>query len=111
MFLVRSAFWLSVVVLFLPNDPDNEAPRVTLFQALDAGPAAVSDMSQLCDRNPDVCATGGAALDVIVDKARHGLKMLGQHFSKAPEAASKDLDLRGTLTDADILQPWHGGRV
>ena len=36
MFLVRAAFWLAVVVLLLPGDPNSgaNAPRVSAIEAL-----------------------------------------------------------------------------
>jgi hypothetical protein len=82
MFLLRTAFWLSVVVLLLPADTGtgDKAPRVTAFEAMVAARAAVSDLSQFCVRNPDVCETGGTAFHVFADKVRYGAKMITGYF-------------------------------
>lgn len=82
MFLLRTVFWLSVVVLLLPADTETgeKAPRVSAFEALVAARTAVSDLSQFCDRNPDVCETGGTAFHVFTDKVRYGVRMIYGYF-------------------------------
>ena len=107
MFLVRAAFWLSVVVILLPADKDtgDKAPRVTAFEAISAAQTTVGDLSQFCQRNPDVCVTGGSAFAVFGDKVRYGVKLLyrafGDHKPNAAASAS------GTLQPADIKPAWH----
>ena len=99
MFLLRTAFWLSVVVLLLPADTGSgdKAPRVTAFEAMIAARAAVNDLSQFCDRNPDVCETSGTAFHVFADKVRYGAKMIYGYFGnekagrEAPAGASSTL--------------------
>jgi hypothetical protein len=106
MFLIRAAFWLSVVILLLPGSPqtDDQAPRVTVFEAVSAAGAAVSDMSDFCGRNPDACATGGAAFRLFADKLRNGVQMLFELFDKDDEPAVDN----GTLKREDIEPPWRG---
>ena len=106
MFLIRAAFWLSVVVLLLPGDPKTgaDAPRVTAFQALLATRAAVADISGFCDRNPDVCATGSTALQVFVAKVRYGAELVSGLFNKKSE---QTVD-RGTLKREDLEPAWRG---
>lgn len=102
MFLLRAVFWLCVVILFLPANPDRpaDAPSVTVLEAFMAARATVADLAQFCDRNPDVCATGGAVVDVMVDKASYGLEQIRRH-----------LDDEGTLTEEDVEVPWQGGEA
>ena len=77
MFLFRAAFWLAVVVLLLPGDPNTgtEAPRVSAMQALVATRSAIADFSTFCDRNPDTCATGSTAVQVFASKVRYGAEL------------------------------------
>ena len=109
MFLVRSAFWLSVVVMLLPADSDtgDKAPRVTAFEALSAAETAVTDLSQFCNRNPDVCVTGGSAFHVFTDKVRYGAKMIygyfGDHKVDQPGGSAPT----GTLKPSDVTPAWH----
>lgn len=109
MFLLRSAFWLTIVILLIPADPQSgEAPRVTVVNALMAAQATLADLGGFCDRNPDVCITGSAAIDVFTEKAGNGVEMIYQYFGETgggPEDAEGD---RGTLTTDDLVLPWQG---
>lgn len=109
MFLIRAAFWLSIVIMFIPADPQSNtpAPRVTMFETLGAAQAVVADFSHFCERNPDVCVTGHAAFNVFAEKAQNGARMLYRYLDEnfaAPEAAPQE----GTLTGADREPPWRG---
>ena len=103
MFLIKAAFWLSLVILLIPGDPDTgrEAPRVGAMQAFSAAQATVADMGAFCERNPDVCATGGAVAQVFADKARHGAQLIYDYFSE-------DEVGRGTLHEQDMRPAWRG---
>jgi len=70
MFLLRTIFWLIVLVLLLPTNEQQQS------QVYGTAQAAVKDVSGFCERNPNVCATGKDALDVFVHKARFGAEML-----------------------------------
>jgi len=105
MFLIRSAFWLTLVILLIPADPQSgEAPRVTVMNALMAAQATVADLSGFCGRNPEVCATGSAAVDVFAEKAENGVDMIYHYFEGTTPAGTG----KGTLTDDDLAQPWQG---
>jgi hypothetical protein len=114
-FLIRAAFWLSVVILFIPADPETgtDAPRVTAIDALVAARATIADISGFCERNPDVCTTGNAALRLFSEKAHNGVRMLYRYFNDATagNAVDKPADKaavdRGTLNREDILPGWH----
>jgi hypothetical protein len=110
-FLIRSAFWLCLVILLIPGDPASgtDAPRVSLGQAVSAAGATIADLSGFCSRNPEACATGGTALAMIGEKAWQGaeflIAVLADNFDGAenePVAAGT-----GTLTAADLAMPWQ----
>jgi hypothetical protein len=107
MFLVRTAFWLSIVVLLLPADADSgdQAPRVSAFEAISAARSTVDDLSQFCERNPDVCVTGGSAFHVFADKVRFGAKMLYTYFGDGKVGTETPPD--GTLEPDDLKPEWH----
>jgi hypothetical protein len=106
MFLLRSAFWLTIVILLIPADPQSgEAPRVTVVNALMAAQATLADLGGFCDRNPDVCITGSAAIDVFTEKAGNGVEMIYQYFGETGDDADGN---RGTLTTDDMVLPWQG---
>ena len=109
MFLLRAAFWLSVVVILLPGDPETgeDAPRVTAIEALWAAQGAVKDLSQFCVRNPDVCDTGGTAFHAFADKVRYGTKMLYGYFGDEKTDADGTIPASETLTPEDTKPEWQ----
>lgn len=111
MFLIRAAFWLSVVVMFIPADPetDTPAPRVSVIEGLVAARAVVADLSSFCERNPDVCVTGNAAFQVFAEKAQSGARLLYRYFDAGYERTGDD-NQQGTLTGDDRAPDWRGPR-
>ena len=67
MFLVRAAFWLSVVILLIPTA---EGPQARLSGAADA---AVEQAATFCDRNPHTCAAGAELWATYLKKAEFAL--------------------------------------
>ncbi len=102
MFLLRTAFWLSVVVLLLPADPGTgeQAPRVHALEALSAARTTVADLSSFCDRNPDVCVTSGAAFEVFTQKIKYGARLVYGQFNRPSTAADPDAS-----ADDDAILP------
>jgi hypothetical protein len=71
-FLIRMAFWFSLVLLALPfnSGPDQSGePSVGGIQALMAVREAVGDISGLCERQPEVCETGKSAMHTVSVRA------------------------------------------
>lgn len=72
-FLIRAAFWFSLVLLALPlGTGSDEAgqPAVGPLQALAAAREAVGDIAGICERKPDVCVTGRSAMHTITARAK-----------------------------------------
>lgn len=110
MFLLRTAFWLSLVIFLLPADSESgaDAPRVTAFQAISAAQTAISDLSQFCTRNPDVCVTGSAAFGVFADKMRYGAKMVaGYFYENQDQTEAERTAAQGTLKPDDLEPQWQ----
>ena len=64
-FLLRAAFWLSLVVLLIPADPSETArPRaarsVSTFEAIGAAQSTFEDLRGFCSRNPSEAAAAPA---------------------------------------------------
>lgn len=70
LFLIRTAFWLMIIVLLLPTDAQQRSEVYGTAQA------AVNDVASFCDRNPETCARGKDAFAVFVQKAEFGARML-----------------------------------
>lgn len=77
-FLIRTAFWFSLVLLFIPfdlSDGEGSVDTVSPIQAFFAAKDAVGDIAGMCERKPDVCETGRSALQTIGLKARETARM------------------------------------
>jgi hypothetical protein len=70
MFLIRTTFWLMIIVLLLPTDEGQQS------KVYGTAEAAVKDVATFCDRNPDTCTTGRDAFQVLVHKAEFGARLL-----------------------------------
>ncbi len=119
LFLMRTAFWLIIIVLLLPTD---ERQRSEVYGTAQA---AVNDVATFCDRNPETCARGKDAFAVFVQKAQFGARMLmdlisgGSGTGEGPQQGSETspafepahLDPGGsqdTLNPADLEEAWSG---
>ena len=117
-FLLKAAFWLSVVVMLLPSgEKSAPAPQVGATEAVSAAGAAVSDMRQFCARQPEACAVGSQAATAFGQKAQAGAKMLYEFLNdRVPnETASLGGKPTGaaqrsqhTLTPDDLAPAWRG---
>lgn len=93
-FLIKSAFWLSIVLLLLPLDTGQGSSRqaaVSPIEAIVATGEAAGDIAGMCDRKPQVCAVGKSALETIGLRARAGARMafemLDEHFAHQASTA------------------------
>src|SRR5207302_10050636 len=127
-FLLRTVFWLGLVLVLLPREKTPESdklPQLGASEAVSAATAAVSDMSQFCKRQPTACEVGGQAATVIGQRAQDGARKLYQIITdkkaekKAPdhtgsigaagdaEAMPVDTASRDTLTQGDLAAEWR----
>jgi hypothetical protein len=78
-FLLRVAFWLSIVLVLLPSgdyQPKDQAPKIGAADAVNAASAAVSDLSGFCRRQPEACEVGGQAAIAFGQRAQAGARYL-----------------------------------
>jgi hypothetical protein len=73
-FLIRTAFWFSLVLLLMPFGGDGSNDDLGPLQALLAAREAVQDFSGICERKPEVCKAGKSALHTIGVKAKASAK-------------------------------------
>jgi hypothetical protein len=121
MFLLRTAFWIGVVLALLPTfGPKQSAPQaagVGATEAVTAASATFADVIQFCNRQPNACAAGVQFASAFGQRAQAGAKMLyeivGEKLAKADgsgaDAPGGDTALsQTTLTSADLALPWRG---
>ena len=106
MFVLRSLFWLATLVMLLPPSADGEqpAPRLGLLKAAYAGRVLAQDITGVCDRNPEACATSRAALVLLTRKLETGAGIVSAGIDASQSPASPDD--RGTLKAADLALAW-----
>lgn len=79
MFLIRVAFWLSVVILLLPSGKTDQVatgPQIGAADALSAASATFADMRQFCTRQPEACTVGSQAAAAFGQKAQSSIKYI-----------------------------------
>lgn len=122
-FLLRIAFLCLVVMLVLVpfGLKGQDGKDVSVFDALGAMQAVVSDARGFCDRQPDVCAVGGQLATNVKQKAQNGFRWIyemsggapattGSVLPAAPDAApAQRSSLPAGLTPADMAPAWGGG--
>jgi hypothetical protein len=120
-FLLRMAFWLTVVCMLLPSGTKSTSPDANIDpkQAVTLASAAVSDMRGFCERQPDACVAGGKVAVALGHKAEAGARTLYEFITTklseksepANKAAAKMIPAsgpgQGTLTPADMAPAWH----
>ena len=114
-FLIRMAFWFSLVLLALPlgvGPGEDGEQSVGPIQALFAAREAVGDIAGLCERKPDVCETGKSAMYTITVRAQETAKiaaaMIDDKSEQAGAAETKVADTAKMTTGSvaeDIVLP------
>lgn len=92
--LLRLAFWGSLLLLVVPINSDGSLKAVDLISPVEAASTVrdvVTDLSQICDRNPDMC-----------DRGRTIAATLGERARTVARAAYDAMEDRGTAPDRDI---------
>lgn len=106
MFVLRSLFWLATVVMLLPASTDGEpAPRVNLLQAAYAAKIILQDVTGVCERHPEACATSREALHLLTMKMGTGADIVSSGLLAGQAFYDPDAQ-RGTLTSADLQPAW-----
>jgi hypothetical protein len=130
-FLLRLAFWLSIVLILLPSaapPAGTPASQVGAGDAVSAASATVADLRQFCARQPEACSVGGKVAMSLGYKMQAGAKMLYEFLSEklapgetgslghgAGTSARADRtdkavakSSQSTLTPSDLAPAWRG---
>jgi hypothetical protein len=124
MFLVRTAFWLTLVLVLLPSGRSEPVggPQVGTAEAVSAASATVSDLGQFCTRQPDACSVGSHALTAVGHRAMGGARMVYEFVTErmgrsntdpsgtATPTAVRSVSVQSstdTLSPADLTLPWR----
>jgi hypothetical protein len=111
MFILRSLFWLSTLVVLLPASPDGgEPPRVNLLHTAYSVRVIMQDVTGVCERNPDACAVSREALALLTQKLATGASIVTASVKAGQDLQLTDAD-HGTLTAADLEPTWSVAEV
>jgi len=119
-FLLRVAFWLSIVLVLLPSGdyrPKDQVPQIGAADAVNAATAAVSDLGGFCSRQPGACEVGGQAAVAFGQRAQAGARYLFDlvqdrlaptSTGSVPRAQGGTASVsQSTLTPADLQPEWR----
>lgn len=102
-FLIRMAFWFSLVLLALPLDPaGKDGQGVSPIQAFFAAREAVDDVSGICERKPGVCEVGKAAMQTIGVRARETARIAYEMLEENGAANPIPADDVGALISSEV---------
>ena len=103
MFILRTIFWLGLVVLMLPPASDGKAPghSVSLLESVSATRALISDLAGICRRNEAACAASRETIDLVADKIRTGAGIAAAMVKTSQNGVD-----RGSLTGEDLEHGW-----
>ena len=106
MFLLRSTFWLTTLLVLLPPaEHGGQAPRVNLLEAVYAARDIIQDITGVCERNPAACATSRAAAQAMTRKLETGANIVSASIA-AGERWSRSEGDHGTLNPSDMEPAW-----
>jgi hypothetical protein len=83
MLLLKTVFWLSLLILLIPAGKDTSASgrgEISGVEAISAARAVWTDFFSFCDRNQEACETGDRLVTRFGHKARNGARMVQGYF-------------------------------
>lgn len=95
-FLLRLLFWFSLVLFLLPlgaSRTGNDQNQVGAFEAVSAATKAVEDIAGMCERSPDVCVTGRAALQMVGERARDSARAAIDTLDQQLDSKGRDPEM------------------
>jgi hypothetical protein len=109
MFLIKTAFWIGLLVLLLPTDEGQQARLYT------TAAQTVERAATFCERNPNTCKAGAELWATFLKKAefagRMAIGLINDRKAVGGEvkpALNTQPAERGTLTPADLSPTWRG---
>lgn len=108
MFILRTVFWLSLIVAILPTDARQQQQMTSKVVS------AVQHASTFCDRNEKVCESGARYWKIFRQKADYGFELVVALISRQLSGNTENpgarvqRSLSNTLRPSDLRSPWRG---
>lgn len=106
MFLIRAVFWLTLVIAFIPVNPEDlkDGQRVvSTGETILAAQAVIADLAGFCQRNQQTCGTGRELFAQLGAKATTGARQV-YLFLEERTAETADASDAG-LTTGSVKKP------
>ena len=105
MFLIRTAFWLSLVVLVLPTDAQQQQKLYATASS------AATQAATFCDRNRAICTQGAQYWAKFQKKLEFGTRMaidlVSERITGNRPQQSAVLPVENTLSREDLQPAWR----
>ncbi len=102
MFLLRTAFWISVALALLPSfvskQPTAAAAKIDATGAMTAATDTVADVGGFCDRRPQACAAGAQLAIAFGERAQEGAKIVYDFIGAKIAKSDRDGGTDGVAT-------------
>ena len=102
MFLFRTVFWLSLVVLVLPTDAQQQA------RLYNTASEAAHHAATFCHRNAATCAKSAELWAAFRQKLEFGARMAVDIATERMNAQPAVQPVSGTLSPSDLAPAWRG---
>jgi hypothetical protein len=120
-FLLRAAFWLTIVLALLPTGSSHTTTRgPQVGEAISAAGATVYDVRHFCVRQPEACEVGSQVAVMVGQRAQAGAKLLYELFnehsgpgetgslaSAKSEPAATPATAKAALTPSERAPGWR----
>ena len=93
MFIIRTLFWLSLVIAFIPVSRDELGDNqriVSTQETISVVQSTYRDLTQFCARNPQTCGTGKELFSQFGVKAKNGAQLVYSYLDDQFGTAEKD---------------------
>ncbi|MGB7334386.1 MAG: DUF5330 domain-containing protein [Salaquimonas sp.] len=104
MFLIRAAFWIALVVAFIPvqqADLEEGQRSVSTLETVGLAQSVMADIGSFCERNSQTCQTGGVLISQMGLKAREGARIayswLDERYGDKASYAATDAGLKSGI--------------
>jgi len=93
-FLLRTIFWLGLVLILLPSSGSQPVPKsqVSASEAFSAAKGVVTDIQTFCERQQEACVVGSRTAITLGQRAQTGAKMLSERFGSNESASVRTMD-------------------
>ncbi len=105
MFLIRTFFWVSLVILLVPLGNNNSS------NVVGATKYAFRDMSQFCNRNVDICNISQEAWRTIKYKAEYGYNIVVAVAKDMKESSQKEYKPAYSPKSDGKSEGWRTGSL